>query len=184
MIAKECNKSATAGAEDEVIIFNLSDLDRENSVVSTDNVITALELKAGKKAYTFTTFGKSLGESGATFTLGTYRNTWIHTIMQRIFTKNEEAKKYVNSLGLGAKICAIVKNNERGENGEVKYELYGWDNGLILKESASTIAMTDGVVYPLTVGSEETAQESTLPKSIFVTDLATTEQMINSLTAV
>lgn len=182
LIAAECGTLAKAGAEDEVILINYSDIDRTLSTVE-NNVITDLVLKENAVAYTFTTFGKSLNDSGATFTRGTYRNTWVHTIALRIFTKNEDAKKYVNSLGEDAKIVCILKNNETGASGDVKYEAYGFDNGLRLNESASTIAMADGVVYPLTVSSLDEAQEGSLPKSVFKTDEETTDSLIESLTA-
>ena len=182
LVAAICGKTATAGAEDDVILINFDDIDRTLSEV-TDNVITKLVLKEGAKAYLFTTFGKSLDDAGATFTKGTYRNTWVHNVPNRIFTKNELSKKFVNQIADGARVVEIVKNKEIGTAGDVKYEAYGWDNGLELNEATSTIAMTDGVVYDLNMGSSDTAQEGSLPKSVFDTDLTTTEAMINGLIA-
>lgn len=182
IIAAECGKTATSGAEDDVLLINFDDIDRAESEV-VDNVITKLILKSGAKAYPFTTFGKSLNDAGATFTKGTYRNTWVHNVPNRLFTKNELSKKFVNQIADGARVVEIVKNKEIGASGEVKYEAYGWDNGLELNEATTTIAMADGVVYDLNMGSSDTAQEGSLPKSVFDTDLATTELMIQGLTA-
>ncbi len=179
----------------EIILINYDDVDKTQSIVE-NNVITKIELKEDTKAYEFSTFGKSLDEAGATFVKGTYRNTWQHTLPLRIFVKHEDAKAFVNNFAAGTKIIAIVKNKEIGEAntaegriaGAVKYEAYGWDNGLELNESTNTVAMADGVVYSLTLGTSETAQEGSLPKSVFATknnestpSLSATEEMLSSL---
>lgn len=182
LLAADCNTSATAGLEDDVILMNYDDVDKTASAVA-NNIVSSIVMKSGKKGFIYTSFGKSFDDSGATFTKGTYRNTWLHTLMMRIFAKSENAKSFVNELGAGAKIIAIVKNKEGGTGGEVKYEVYGWDNGLELNESANVVQMTDGVVYTLNAGSSDTAQEGSLPKSVFDTDLATTEKMLESITA-
>lgn len=181
LVAAECNTNATAGLEDEVILLNFADVNKASSTVSDDNIISSIVMHTGKTGFEFETFGKAYDEAGATFVKGTYRNTWQHNLPLRIFVKNENAKKFVNEFGAGAKIIAIVKNKEAGTDGEVKYEAYGWDNGMELNESTNTVAMTDGVVYTLTVGSSDTAQEGSLPKTVFDTDLTTTEEMIDAL---
>lgn len=180
--AAKCNTSSTAGLEDDVILLNFDDVDKAASGTPEDNVISKIAMKTGKKGYVFTTFGKSFDEGGATFVKGTYRNTWQHNLPLRIFVKNEEAKAFVNQFASGAKVIAIVKNKEIGPAGEVKYEAYGWDNGMEMNESTNTVAFADGVVYTLTVGSSETAQEGSLPKSVYAADLEATEELIKSLT--
>lgn len=186
LIGAECGTTVTAGLEDDVILMNFNEVDKAASTI-TDNVISEIVMrKSGDtsyKGFVFTSFGRSYDDSGATFTRGTYRNTFVHTLMMRIFTKNEASKKFVNELAEGARLIAIVKNKEAGPAGEVKYEAYGWDNGMTLAELAYTAQMADGVVYPLNVGSEDGAQEGSLPKSVFDTDLTTTEQMLASITA-
>lgn len=181
VVSAVCGTIAKSGAVGQVVyLINYKDIDRTASVV-TNNVITDLVLKTGKNAYSFTTYDKSLNDSGATFNLGTYRNTWTHNVQLNIFTKNEVNKDFVNDLSAGARLVVILENKEHGDSGDVKYEAYGYDNGLVLTESASTIAMEDGVVYPLNVSSEETAQEGSLPKSVFKTDELTTDAMIQAL---
>ncbi|MCL2596267.1 MAG: hypothetical protein FWD66_01105 [Paludibacter sp.] len=180
LVTAICGKKESKGAEGDVILINYDDIDREHCMV-TDNIISELELKTGKTGFAFTTFGRSLNESGATFARGTYTNSWTHTVPLKIFVKTEEAKTFVNKLSSGARIVAILKNRAIGTAGEVKYEVYGWDNGLELSESANTIAMADDVVYTATVASTDTAQEGSLPKSIFKTDSATTELLLQNL---
>ncbi|OJV40832.1 MAG: hypothetical protein BGO29_14790 [Bacteroidales bacterium 36-12] len=180
--AAQCGKNATVGLEDNLILVNFNDVDKAASVVTSD-VISDLVLKSGKKGYTFTTIGRSFNDAGVpSVNRGTYKNTVSHSIPLRIFIKTEPAKAFVNKLIAGARFMAIAKNNEIGTAGEVKYEVYGWDNGLEITNLASTVAMADGVVYDVTVSSIDGAGEGSLPKSIWDTDLETTELIIAGLT--
>ena len=183
VVGAQCGKNATVGLEDELVLINFDDADKAGSTV-TDNVISELLLKTGKKGYNFTTIGRSFNDAGVpSVTRGTYKNTVVHSLPLRIFLKTEEAKAFINKLIEGARFMAVVKNKEIGEAGEVKYETYGWDNGLEITALVGTVAMADGIVYDVTVSSVDGAGEGSLPKSIWDTDLATTETMIASLTA-
>ena len=182
IVAAQCGKNATVGLEDELTLINFDDVNKAESTV-TNNVISEFVLKASKKGYKFTTLGRSLNDAGVpSVARGTYKNTVVHSLPLRIFVKTEEAKAFINKLIEGARFMAIPKNKEIGEAGEVKYEAYGWDNGLEITALVGTAAMTDGVVYDVTVSSIDGAGEGSLPKSIWDTDLATTEAMIESLT--
>jgi hypothetical protein len=181
LVAAQCNVSATNGAEDDVYLFNYSDIDRVASTIS-NNIISNLALVGNTTVgYKFQTFGRSLNDSGVTFTKGTYRNTVLQNIWLRIFVKSEYAKEFVNDFINGVKIVAVIVNKDGGTNGRVKYEAYGWDNGLELNELSATLEMTDGVVYPLNVGSSDTAQEASLPKTVFTSSLEATKTMLESL---
>jgi len=192
IIAAECNQKATAGLENDILLINYNDIDRDTSVVA-NGVISSLVLKlvdpsansqVRKNAYSFTSFGKSYNETGVTLNVGTYMNTWTHSVSLRIFNKDQEIKDFVNKLGAGARLVVIVKNKEFGKNGDVRYEVYGWENGLTIAEGTGVVEMTDGLVYGLKVASEEGAQEPDVQKSVFATGgITATESMINGLTA-
>ena len=183
VIGAECGKNATVGLEDDLILINFDDIDKPGSTV-TNNVISELVLNGTKKGFKFSTIGRSMNEAGVpSVNRGTYKNTVIHSLPLRIFVKNEKVKDFVNKFIEGARVGAVVKNREIGEAGEVKYEFYGFDNGLEITTLVATTAMTDGIVYDITISSVDGAEEGSLPKSIFDTDLATTEAMLASLTA-
>lgn len=176
--AVACNDPAIPGTGQKVYLINYNDIDRTLSVV-TDNVISDVILKPTAKGYLFETIDNST-EATTTLNKGKYFGNWQQNLSLRIFTKSELAKKFVNGLN-GARVVAIVENKETGTAGEVKWEAYGWDAGLELNEVTAETVMTDLVVYSLTVGSGETSKESSLPKSVFKTDLATTETMLAAL---
>lgn len=175
-----CGKPAIAGTTARVILISYSDVDKSKSVVS-DNVISSLILKAGATGYEVDSLPNATVGSD-TINAGTYLKTHQHNVVVRIFKKSEAAKKFVNGL-TNARVIAIVENNDTGDNGDTKYEVYGWDSGLELTEITVTTEMTDGVAYQVTLANGTIAQEGSLPMSLFNTDEATTDLMVNGLLA-
>lgn len=175
-----CGKPAIAGTTARVILLSYSDVDKSKSVV-TDNVISSLILKAGATGYEVDSLPNATVGSD-TINAGTYLKTHQHNVVVRIFKKSEAAKKFVNGL-TNARVIAIVENNDTGDNGDTKYEAYGWDSGLELTEITVTTEMTDGVAYQVTLANGTIAQEGSLPMSLFNTDEKTTDLMVEGLLA-
>lgn len=176
-----CGKPAIAGTAARVILISYSDVDKSKSVVS-DNVISSLILKADATGYEVDSLPNATVGSD-TINAGTYLKTHQHNVVVRIFKKSEAAKKFVNGL-TNARVIAIVENNDTGDNGDTKYEVYGWDSGLELTEITVTTEMTDGVAYQVTLTNGTIAQEGSLPMSLFNTDEKTTDLMVEGLLAV
>lgn len=179
-INQVCGKPAIAGTTARVILLSYSDVDKSKSVV-TDNVISSLILKAGATGYEVDSLPNATVGSD-TINAGTYLKTHQHNVVVRIFKKSEAAKKFVNGL-TNARVVAIVENNDTGDNGDTKYEVYGWDSGLELTEITVTTEMTDGVAYQVTLANGTIAQEGSLPMSLFNMDEATTDLMVDGLLA-
>ena len=175
-----CGKPAIAGTTARVILLSYSDVDKSKSVV-TDNVISSLILKTGATGYEVDSLPNATVGSD-TINAGTYLKTHQHNVVVRIFKKSEAAKKFVNGL-TNARVIAIVENNDTGDNGDTKYEVYGWDSGLELTEITVTTEMTDGVAYQVTLANGTIAQEGSLPMSLFNTDEKTTDLMVDGLLA-
>ena len=180
VVAAVCDTPATAGTQGQVILLPYGGIDRILSEV-TDNVIKSIIMRNNAKGNTFDTLER--GVLGApSLVAGTYVNSWQHDVTLRIFVKNEDVKKFVNAF-TNSRVVAIVQNNEVGNAGDVMYEAYGWDAGLKLNEATGDTTMADGLVYEITAGNDDQAKERSLPKSVFITDIATTETMLNSLVA-
>lgn len=179
-INRVCGKPAIAGTTARVILISYSDVDKSKSVVS-DNVISSLILKAGATGYEVDSLPNATVGSD-TINAGTYLKTHQHNVVVRIFKKSEAAKKFVNGL-TNARVIAIVENNDTGDNGDTRYEVYGWDSGLELTEITVTTEMTDGVAYQVTLANGTIAQEGSLPMSLFDTDEKTTDLMVDGLLA-
>lgn len=179
-INQVCGKPAIAGTTARVILLSYTDVDKSKSAV-TDNVISSLILKAGATGYEVDSLPNATVGSD-TINAGTYLKTHQHNVVVRIFKKSEAAKKFVNGL-TNARVIAIVENNDTGDNGDTKYEVYGWDSGLELTEITVTTEMTDGVAYQVTLANGTIAQEGSLPMSLFNTDEKTTDLMVDGLLA-
>lgn len=179
-INQVCGKPAIAGTTARVILVSYSDVDKSKSVVN-DNIISSLILKAGATGYEVDSLPNATVGSD-TINAGTYLKTHQHNVVVRIFKKSEAAKKFVNGL-TNARVIAIVENNDTGDNGDTKYEVYGWDSGLELTEITVTTEMTDGVAYQVTLANGTIAQEGSLPMSLFNTDEKTTDLMVDGLLA-
>ena len=179
-INQVCGKPAIAGTTARVILISYSDVDKSKSIV-TDSVISSLILKAGATGYEVDSLPNATVGSD-TINAGTYLKTHQHNVVVRIFKKSEAAKKFVNGL-TNARVIAIVENNDAGDNGDTKYEVYGWDSGLELTEITVTTEMTDGVAYQVTLANGTIAQEGSLPMSLFNTDEKTTDLMVDGLLA-
>lgn len=177
-INQVCGKPAIAGTAARVILISYSDVDKPKSVVF-DNVISSLILKNGATGYEVDSMPNATVGSD-TINAGTYLKTHQHNVVVRIFKKSEAAKKFVNGL-TNSRVIAIVENNDTGDNGDTKYEVYGWDSGLELTEITVTTEMADGVAYQVTLANGTIAQEGSLPMSLFNTDEATTDLMVEGL---
>ena len=173
-----CQPPATPGTGSRVILLSYSDIDRSKSTLA-NGVLSTIVLKAGAQGYEVDSLpDATVGE--VTFNTGTYINSLGHQLTLRIFEKSEAAKKFGNGL-VNAKVVAIVENNEHGDDGQVKYEVYGWNSGLRLNAVTSTTTMDDGVAYLYTLATPDGAREATLPISFFNTDEASTDAAVQAL---
>lgn len=178
LVAASCENPAVAGTFGEVILLPYNGIDRAQSEVE-NGVIKSIVMKTGKKGCLFDAYDNSpLG--AVSLVAGTYRNNWQHDATLRVFTKSTEAKEFVNGL-TNSRVVVVLKNKEGATGGEVTYEAYGWDAGLVLTEATGDTTLADGVVYELVLGSDETSKEKTVQKSVFDTSIATTETMLKTL---
>lgn len=171
-------KRAVAGINSNVILINYDDIDRV-ATVEANNVVSVLQLKAGKYGYKFECKdGSTVGEQN--LAKSKYLPGWDHILTLKALAKSQDAKDAVEILSK-AKLVAIVDNKEvGGVDKKTRYEMYGYESGLELLESNNTTEFTDETVYNLKLGTGD-AKENSLPKTIFVTSAAATETMINGL---
>jgi hypothetical protein len=184
-----CKKIAVAGTGPRVILLNYNDVDKIESVRTTDETLSEIVLKGGGKVgYEYASFDNStIGTF--TFIPGTYigTGTWQHDCNLRIYAKSAAAKKFVNELD-HARVIAIVENKEQGRDmdtgefdGKTKYEAYGWESGLVMTAATGTTEIADGVVYNLTLGNDAISKESTLPPSFWAGTAAATDLAVEAL---
>lgn len=180
LVGANCSKPAIVGNGANVLLGNFNDINKADSTV-TSNVISAIAMVGAAKFFKYEGLEDSI-DPNPSLKKGKYFSYWNHQLILRVFVKTELAKAFINSLNT-ARVVAIIQNKETGTAGNTKYEAYGWDAGLTLNDAKEIPGYTDGVVYELTLGSSETSLETSLPKSVFITDEDTTDTLIAGLTA-
>lgn len=177
-----CAGNTIPGINKRIILINFEDFQRATITKGTSsNVITSIALAAAAKGYSITTLDKA-NISTISLKVGTYANQFQHKVTTNIFVKSQDVKDQICGM-INGKFVAIVENNSMGANGETKYELLGADSGLLITEFESVSNNADGVVYSFALGQSDTMFENALPLSIFKTDYAATQTMINGLVA-
>lgn len=177
-----CEDLIVRGLEADGIIINREDIDFASTTFDTNkpNVIKSLVLKTSKKGYQVIQTGQTpfTGTQSA-LTVGTYRNTWQHTVSLVVLANNPEVnEKIIDGLANGT-FVVILRNVSRGSTGDGEYQVYGYAQGLkaseITEEKYSED--TDG-------GWLVNLQENAAPRSamfFFDTDSATTATAYDAL---
>lgn len=174
-----CTKPISAGVKDLLYLFNFADLESVVENVSNPNIIEDIVLASGAKIYRFEGKNNS-NEPRAALVKGAYSTAYDHEVIFKVFSVESDTKKQLQYMA-NTKMVAIVENNFKGVAGSVPFEIYGLTSGLELLalERILNDADTQGA-YNLTLASNETIKEPTLPKTFFDTDYATTKAIIEA----
>lgn len=173
LIRDICAKTVKSGAANRLILINYDDIDRANCTI-TNGVLTEIALKSGKVGYMFETPKKAITGEYA-YNANTYHsNDFTHKMTPRVLVRDNDALAFMESLNQ-ARIVGILEHNDHGNNGDMKYLVYGWESGLILTEDPGSTDITDGVVYAPVLSSEDGMHESARPMPFFDTDEETTD---------
>lgn len=170
-------KNSLASIEADIILLNFDEVDRDASSLS-GNVLSTLTMKTSQFGYRYTSH-KNAFEATVALNKGTYINSFVHGAVVRVFSKSQNTKDELNKLANG-KVIAIVKNSD-SQNDETKYEVYGWENGLVMSDLQAASTDADGVLYTFNLSSDDNARESQLPLSFYSTSLEATETALESL---
>jgi hypothetical protein len=123
-----CATPLVAGVNDKLRIINQDDLLAVTRDVTNPQIITAIQMVSGKKA--FTVEGKnSSNDVKSGLVKKRYSEAFNHEILFRVFNNNAAIKKELAAMAKG-KFIAVVENNFSGTSGDAKYEIFGLDVGL------------------------------------------------------
>lgn len=177
LILANCG-NPVVGVDNSIWLINFDDIDRTQSKPD-GGVLESLTLLTGKNGYKYESANNAV-EASVSINKGTYGTTFNHQVLDRVFVKSQDIKDELNKLMHG-KVVAIVKNLN-ADSDETRYEVYGWDAGLVATELTAASTDSDGVVYSFTLASDDNAKESQLPLSLYAGTLAATEAILSSLT--
>lgn len=172
-----CGKLPIGGTGTRIWVFNHADIDKSASVYNDEtDTISSIVLHSGKKGVLFETIENSnVGE--ASFTRGAYTAGYIHSVTMRIFKDSAAAKAWVNSIK-DARLVVVV---EKRQDGDSKFEVYGWESGLKLSDSPYSTTYTDNVALAPVISSDDDSPESDLPYAFYTESVETSEAALNAL---
>lgn len=181
-IAFDCEQLSVRGMEADGLIINREDVDFGASTIDPQNgnIVKTLVLKSGKKAYEVAQLGNTpFTGLVSNLNVGTYRNTWTHDIPIAVLANDPTAcNKIIDALA-GGNFLLILKNKNKGENGNGEYQIFGYHQGC--RASAGT---NDKYSEDTEGGWLITLQEQNAPKSgmfFWNTDATTTAAQYESL---
>ena len=185
-IAFDCNKVVLGGVEQDWVLLNHDDIDRDASVTDrtgTTHKITHLQLKSGMTGYLIKGIPakKNMGWTSSLNQNDDDPDDFTHGVNMRVYELTEEVMAWLNSLGKGANVVAVFKNRDLGINGKDKYTVVGYDMGL--KISEMNLSSIDNKASTPIVLTSRYDNEPSLPLKYFDTDLATSDTAFEALFA-
>lgn len=180
-ILLNCDYPAVGGTEDVLYLMNKDDIDSYTLDTANPLIIDNISMKTGTEAYKFEGKRSSVAP-GFEFAEEESSSGFVHNVNFKIFTVDPTVKQQLAALKDG-RLVAIVKNNYRGTDGKGSFELYGKELGILASEMTRQLNENNGVVDVI-LSTEDGYLEPNPPHSVFITDLATTEALVDSLLTV
>ncbi len=146
------------------------------------NKVTTLVLKESAKIYEVLGNDKThqLQASGV---VGDYGNGFTHTDTVNILYRGDTERERVQEIVDGARIFSIIEKVDGGEQGELAFEIAGFESGMLMSSFDYDSNANSGVAT-LAVATKEGEEEGTAPKIFQDTDYATTLAFLETNTYV
>jgi GTPase len=181
--ARKCSYRPKQGVDKTIYLVNTEDIDKATTVLNTTKTsVTTLTLGTGAKLFKSEGNDKSHAVSSE-LVVSDFGNGMKHQLKVNVLYYGDAERAALQEIIDGARITAIVKKVDTGESGELSYEVYGFESGMVISEMSRSSSENAGVIS-FTLASKEGEEESTDAKIFMDTDLATTEAWIESNTYV
>tara|TARA_R110002049_G_scaffold309180_1_gene518127 strand:- start:16203 stop:16796 length:594 start_codon:yes stop_codon:yes gene_type:complete len=175
-IQKDCDNKPIGGIEVDVVLINLSDIDKATSTLAATNdlLITNLATNTGTSGY----FVEGIKQSqGASFELVKKEDSFDvfkHTFSGVVLNPSVENKASLSSIASGERYVAIVEKKWKGEGQEDAFEVLGWDAGLEISEMTWNTKESDGIIK-FVIASPDGNEEPRMTRNLLETNYATTK---------
>lgn len=178
----DCANPMTKGVQRDAVIINRADIEKITKDADNPAIITAIQLKSGKKGYKVVQLGKK-PFNGTTTALqaNDNGNTVNKVITIRIMDAGPEVSQNVLTPLLNSDFVVIFKNNYGGADGKARYEVFGAEQGLTVTAFDSDKYGEDAQAGYVVALTEEAAPTPAV--YLWSTDEDTTASLVESLTA-
>ncbi len=178
----DCNNPLQAGAEDQLILINRDDwLDATITYnVTNPEIIESVVLASGVVAYSYQGKNNSIAPKYE-FIKQTYAEVYSHEVNFKVFNVDSVAKEQLEKMAKGSMV-AIVQNKFKGTDGNSAFEVYGANAGLNVSQNIRDVINQENQgAFDVILKSDEASLEPHMPKTFFITDLATTKAAVEGL---
>lgn len=164
--------------------FNWADVDREATQLTNKGTkITQLILKVNALLYPAESAPKGLKAKHALSVMD-FGNGYVHTDTLVVLYNGEQERERIQELVDGGRVGSIVEKLDTGVNGELTYEVFGYESGMKITEDNYDSSANSGVTT-ITVATEKGEEESTGKKLFLLAGgLADTKAWIDANTFV
>jgi hypothetical protein len=143
--------------------INWDDIDRTATQIANKGTkVTALVLKTGKKIYRAEGNKKTSSVESA-LAVKDFGNGYIHTDRFTILYKGENERLRVQDLVEGSRVVTLIERVDKGINGELSFEIAGYESGMSITEDNFNSAADSGVTK-ISVATSEGEEEATALK--------------------
>ena len=177
-----CDDPLQAGAEDQLILINRDDWLGATITYNTLNkqIIENVVLASGIVAFSYQGKNNSIGPKYE-FIKQTFAEVYNHEINFKVFNVSPDSKQELEAMAKGTMV-AIVNNKYKGTDGNAAYEVYGADSGLVMSQNIRDLINQENQgAFDVIIKSDENSLEPHMPKTFFITDLATTKAIVDGL---
>ena len=158
---------------------NYSEIDAAATQKTNRNTtISNLVLQAGGKFYPAEGNDKTHKANHA-LAVNDFGNGYIHTDNYTLLYRGANERERIQELVDGARVVTVIEKVDSGENGELTYEVLGFESGMLITEDAWSSSENSGTAT-VTVATREGEEEATGAKLLLMTDAATTKSFIET----
>jgi len=170
-----------AGTEDTLILLNRTDIVSTTRNGSNLQIVENIILASGASGYAYQGMNNSHKPKFNVVKVGPFKR-WSHQIDFMAFGVLADSKEQMQKLKDGD-IVAIVYNKFKGISGNGAFEIYGLDAGLKIEtiERDVTNQETQGAFAISLMSDADTGLEPFPPKTLFITNYATTLAVVDGL---
>lgn len=168
MFARKCGHKPKQGVRRKWYI-NYDDIDKVGSQSENRGTkISTLVLKASAKIYPAEGNNKTSKASHALSVLD-FGNGYIHTDNYSVMYRGEDERERIQELVEGGRVVTISEKVDSGVNGELSFEILGFESGMVITEDNWSSSENSGVTT-LTVATQEGEEEATGAKLFLMND--------------
>lgn len=180
----DCDNPLQAGTEDTLVLINWEDwLDAALTLNGSNaQIVENIVLPSGTVAYQMQGKNNSIAPKYE-LVKQTYAEVYNHELNYKVFGVSAAVKAQLEKKAKG-RFVAIVYNKYRGASGNSAFEIYGADAGLVVTQLIRDVNNQDTQgAFDIILKTSELSMEPHMPKTLFITDYATSKAVVESLFA-